>query len=121
VSNEQQNNNSTTQPAGTSKVPPSGGGGGITGKALDWTLLMRVMHYVKPYKKTFYLAVFLTIFLAASAIVQPLLIQKTIDDYILKDNYGGLIFMVELMLGQLIIQTVAQYYQTFINNWLGDT
>jgi ATP-binding cassette subfamily B multidrug efflux pump len=121
VSNEQQNNNSTTQPAGTSKVPPSGGGGGITGKALDWTLLMRVMHYVKPYKKTFYLAVFLTIFLAASAIVQPLLIQKTIDDYILKDNYGGLIFMVELMLGQLIIQTVAQYYQTFITNWLGES
>jgi len=109
-----ENNNQNT----TSKAPPKAT---VTGKALDWTLLMRVMHYVKPYKKTFYMAVFLTIFLAASAIVQPLLIQRTIDDYILKDSYSGLVFMVELMLGQLIIQTVAQYYQTFITNWLGES
>jgi ATP-binding cassette subfamily B multidrug efflux pump len=93
----------------------------VTGKALDWKLLGRIMHYVKPYNKTFIMAVFLTIFLAAIAIVQPILIQKTLDDYILKDNYGGLVFMVELMLAQLVIQTIAQYYQTYITNWLGES
>jgi ATP-binding cassette subfamily B multidrug efflux pump len=93
----------------------------VTGKALDWKLLGRIMHYVKPYNKTFIIAVFLTIFLAAIAIVQPILIQKTLDDYILKDNYGGLVFMVELMLAQLVIQTIAQYYQTYITNWLGES
>ena len=93
----------------------------VTGKALDWNLLMRVMHYVKPYRKTFIIAVSLTVFLAAIAIVQPILIQKTLDDYILKDNYGGLVFMVELMICQLIIQTIAQYYQTYITNWLGES
>lgn len=93
----------------------------VTGKALDWTLLGRVMHYVKPYNKTFVTAVFLTIFLAGIAIVQPILIQKTLDDYILKDNYDGLVLMVIIMMAQLVIQTAAQYYQTYITNWLGES
>jgi ATP-binding cassette subfamily B multidrug efflux pump len=93
----------------------------VTGKALDWNLMGRVMHYVKPYNKTFVTAVFLTIFLAAIAIVQPLLIQKTLDNYILNNDYDGLLFMVGLMLAQLVIQTAAQYYQTYITNWLGES
>ncbi|GAC1308501.1 MAG: ABC transporter ATP-binding protein [Mucilaginibacter sp.] len=93
----------------------------VTGKALDWKLLMRVMHYVKPYNVTFIISAFLTIFLAASALVQPILMQKTLDNYILKDNYGGLVFMVELMVGMLAIQTGAQYYQTYMTNSLGQS
>jgi len=93
----------------------------VTGKALDWKLLTRVMHYVKPYNVTFIISAFLTVFLAASALVQPILMQKTLDDYILKDNYGGLVFMVELMIGMLIIQTIAQYYQTYLTNSLGQS
>jgi ATP-binding cassette subfamily B multidrug efflux pump len=87
----------------------------VTGKALDWKLLRRVMHYVKPYNVTFVIAAFLTIFLAANALVQPILIQKTLDNYILKDNYSGLVFIVEM------IQTVAQYYQTYLTNSLGQS
>ncbi len=79
------------------------------------------MHYVKPYNKTFVVAVFLTIFLAAIAIVQPILVQRTLDDYILKDNYNGLLTMVIIMMAQLIIQTAAQYYQTYLTNWLGES
>src|ERR1700748_444729 len=93
----------------------------VTGKALDWKLLLRVMHYVKPYRRTVYIAMFLTIFLAAVAIIQPILVQKTVDDYILKDNYSGLLTMVELMIGTLVIQTIAQYYQTYITNSLGQS
>ena len=108
--------------AANQKTPPSGGGGAsVTGKALDWKLLLRVMHYVKPYKRTFYIALFLTIFLAVIAIVQPIIIKITVDDYISKDNYNGLLLMAELMIAQLIIQTIAQYYQTFITNWLGES
>ena len=93
----------------------------VTGKAFDWKLLKRVMRYVKPYQASFVIAAFLTVFLAASALVQPILIQKTLDNYILVNNYGGLLFMVELMIGQLIIQTVAQYYQTYMTNSLGQS
>jgi len=110
------NNNSSKAPP-----PAGGGGGGITGKALDWKLLRRVMQYVKPYNITFIISAFLTIFLAASALVQPILMQKTLDNYILKDKYNGLVFMAELMIGMLVIQTIAQYYQTYLTNSLGQS
>jgi ATP-binding cassette subfamily B multidrug efflux pump len=93
----------------------------VTGKAFDWKLLKRVMHYVKPYMRVFVIAAFLTIFLAAIALVQPILIQLTLDKYILTNDYSGLVLMIELMIGQLIIQTIAQYYQTFLTNSLGQS
>ena len=93
----------------------------VTGKAFDWQLLKRVMHYVKPYNSTFIIALFLTIFLAGSTLLQPILIQKTLDNYILVNNYDGLLFMVQLMIVQLLIQTVAQYYQTHLTNSLGQS
>src|ERR1700761_4708540 len=93
----------------------------VTGKALDWNLLGRVMHYVKPYRRTFIIAAFLTVFLAGSALVQPILMQVTLDKYILGNNYNGLVLMVGLMILQLIIQTIAQYYQTYSTNALGQS
>ncbi|HVW95484.1 MAG TPA: ABC transporter ATP-binding protein [Mucilaginibacter sp.] len=93
----------------------------VTGKALDWKLLGRVMHYVRPYRLVFIVAGFLTVFLAGNALLQPILIQKTLDNHILKDDYDGLVFMVELMVAQLFIQTVAQYYQTYLTNSLGQS
>jgi ATP-binding cassette subfamily B multidrug efflux pump len=93
----------------------------VTGKAVDWKLLGRVMHYVKPYNGKFIIATFLTIFLAAIALVQPILIQKTLDKDILGNDYNGLVFMVGLMIAQLVVQTVAQYYQTYLTNSLGQS
>jgi ATP-binding cassette, subfamily B, multidrug efflux pump len=93
----------------------------VTGKALDWKLLKRVMHYVKPYNSTFVISAFLTIFLAAGALLQPILIQHTLDNDILNDNYDGLVFMVVLMIIQLIVLTIAQYYQTYLTNALGQS
>jgi len=93
----------------------------VTGKALDWKLLGRVMHYVRPYRKTFVIAALLTVFLAGSAIIQPLLMQLTLDKYILADNYNGLVLMACLMMAQLTVQTVAQYYQTYMTNSLGQS
>jgi ATP-binding cassette subfamily B multidrug efflux pump len=93
----------------------------VTGKALDWKLLGRVMHYVRPYKGTFGIAAFLTVFLAGNAVVQPILVQLTLDKYILGGDYNGLVLMVGLMIVQLIVQTVTQYYQTYLTNSLGES
>ncbi|WP_261381100.1 ABC transporter ATP-binding protein [Mucilaginibacter pallidiroseus] len=79
------------------------------------------MHYVKPYRKVFVVAAILTVFLAGVAILQPILIQITLDKYILANNYNGLVMMVALMIGQLFVQTIAQYYQTYLTNYLGQS
>lgn len=93
----------------------------VTGKALDWKLLGRVMHYVRPYRGMFAVAAFLTVFLAGNAVVQPILTQLTLDKYILTGNYNGLAMMVGFMILQLIVQTVTQYYQTYLTNSLGES
>jgi ATP-binding cassette subfamily B multidrug efflux pump len=93
----------------------------VTGKALDWKLLTRIMQYVRPYKRTFYIAAFLTVFIAVISLAQPILMEKALDDYILAGNYNGLVIIVILMIVQLIIQTVAQYYQTYTTNALGQS
>jgi ATP-binding cassette subfamily B protein len=123
VSTNKQDTEKKAGDAANQKASPSGGGGGssVTGKALDWKLLKRVMRYVKPYNTTFVIAVFLTVFLAVGALLQPILIQRTLDVNILNDDYDGLVFMVGLMVAQLIIQTVAQYYQTYLTNTLGQS
>jgi len=122
VNKNKQDNEKKAGDSVSQKAPPSGGGGGsITGKALDWKLLKRVMRYVKPYNATFMVAAFLTVFLAVSALLQPILIQRTLDVNILNDDYDGLVFMVGLMVAQLVIQTVAQYYQTYLTNTLGQS
>jgi ATP-binding cassette subfamily B multidrug efflux pump len=93
----------------------------VTGKALDWKLLTRIMQYVRPYKRTFYIAAFLTVFIAVISLAQPILMEKALDNYILAGNYNGLLIIVILMIVQLIIQTVAQYYQTYTTNALGQS
>jgi len=93
----------------------------VTGKALDWKLLTRIMQYVKPYKRTFIIAALLTIFLAVITLVQPILMEIGLDKYILAGNYNGLVFIVILMILQLAVQTVAQYYQTYSTNALGQS
>ncbi len=93
----------------------------VTGKAFDWSLLKRVMHYVKPYNKSFVISAFLTVFLAVVALVQPVLVERTLDDYILANNYNGLVLMVSLMVAVLLVQTATQYFQTYMTNALGQS
>jgi ATP-binding cassette subfamily B protein len=93
----------------------------IIGKTYDWGLLGRLMHYTKPYKSNFAWSVILTLSIAAIAPVRPFLIQTTIDQYILFNNTNGLVMMVLLMLALLFLQTIIQYFQTFLTNALGQS
>lgn len=93
----------------------------ITGDAFNVGLLKRVFEYVRPYKKTFIWSVVLTILLAIIAPVRPYLIGYTLDQFILKDNYSGLVKMTVLMLLLLFLQTVFQYSHTLLTNTLGQS
>jgi len=57
-------------------------------KKFDVAVLRRVFGYASPYKKKFYLSVVLAILLALVTPVRPLLVQLTVNDYLIhKDNF----------------------------------
>ncbi len=81
--------------------------------------LRRLTLFLKPYRRTFYILIFLTFLLGALTPLQPYLIQITIDDYILKGNYKGLVRMTSVLILLLTSMSVAQYYQIYLSDWLG--
>lgn len=93
----------------------------VTGKAVDINLLRRVFLYVKPYRIALIWSVVLTIGLAFIAPARPLLIEHTVDKYILINDEGGLLNMTVLMIILLVLQTVIQYFHTSLTNTLGQS
>lgn len=90
-------------------------------KAYEGKLLKRMMNYMRPYRAVFWMSVILTILLAAVAPALPMLIEYTLDNYILKANAAGLTTMLIAMLGLLILQTLIRYYHTLTTNTLGQS
>ena len=93
----------------------------VTGDAFNFSLLKRVMAYVRPYRAIFLWSVLLTILLAAIAPVRPMLVGFTLDQHILKGNYQGLLNITILMLVLLALQTGFQYAHTLLTNKLGQS
>lgn len=93
----------------------------ITGNTYDSRLLSRLAKYMRPYTRVFWISVFLTILLAAVAPALPMLIEYTLDKYILADEYSGLDTMLILMLVLLFAQTIIRYFHTLMTNTLGQS
>lgn len=93
----------------------------ITGDAFNVSLLKRIFQYVKPYRTIFIWSVILTILLAVVAPVRPFLIKYTLDHYVLKGHYDGLLMMTVVMLVLLVVQSVIQYSHTLLTNTLGQS
>lgn len=79
------------------------------------------MQYTRPYRVYFVLAVVLTILMAGVAPALPLLIEYTLDHYILAGDTAGLQWMLMLMLALLLCQTVVRYFHTMTTNTLGQS
>ncbi|WP_156307860.1 ABC transporter ATP-binding protein [Sphingobacterium endophyticum] len=93
----------------------------ISGNAYDSKLLGRLAKYIQPYKTVFWVSVFLTILLAAVAPALPLLVEYTLDHYILSGKGEGLTNMLILMFALLIAQTIIRYFHTLMTNTLGQS
>lgn len=93
----------------------------VSGKAWDTALFMRIMRYVKPYKKIFIVTGFLVVVLAILGPLRPWLIQYTIDEEVKDLNVDGVLKLTLIMIGVLILEAIVQFYQTYWANWLGQT
>lgn len=89
--------------------------------SVDTDLLRRVMQYLKPYRLIFVVAVVLTLLMAVISPAMPLLVEHTLDKYILANDIDGLYGMLLLMLGLLVLQTVVRYFHSLMTNTLGQS
>ncbi|AHM60739.1 ABC transporter [Flammeovirgaceae bacterium 311] len=90
-----------------------------SGNIMDWKVLRRLFGFARPYISRFWLLVFLTIGMAVLAPLRPWLIQKAIDNNIAVGDFAGLQYMMLLLLGLLLLQSVVQYFHTYMSDWLG--
>lgn len=96
-------------------------------KTINITTLRRIFAFASPYKRTFYLSIFLSVLLAAMAPLRPYLIQFTINTGIAGNNSSTLFngpggFIIEITLLQillLLIETGARFCFTFLTASLG--
>lgn len=95
-------------------------------KFFDITQLRRVFQYAAPYRKRFYLSVVLAILLAVITPIRPMLIQKTVNDYIanaavLKSAATMVVTITLLQIGLLLVETAFRFLFSFITAWLGQS
>jgi ATP-binding cassette, subfamily B, multidrug efflux pump len=82
-------------------------------------ILRRVMTLAKPYFHLWFSALLLIFVLTPLAILRPYLIQYTIDNTILKPDYGALNTWIAIIVGVLFLEMVLTYSFTQITNRLG--
>jgi ATP-binding cassette subfamily B multidrug efflux pump len=94
---------------------------GVSGKAFDLKLLAKILRYVKPYSFIFYGAFVLTLVLSALSTARPILIQYSIDNFILKPNSDMLLNFTIILLVLLVIEALIQFLFIFGANFLGQS
>jgi ATP-binding cassette subfamily B protein len=103
----------------------------------NFSLLRRVLHFVKPYRSVFYGSIGLAIVMAFFAPVRPYLIQLTVDEVTGKHPHipqwihffigntalatvtGFIIAVTIFQIAFLIIETIVRFLFTFLTAWLG--
>lgn len=100
-----------------------------TKKVFNFLLLRRVFRFAAPYRKKFYLSVFLSILLAVLSPVRPWLIQLTINKGLHPGaKFGFLEGAIQVIVGitiiqfvLLLIETVCRFIFTFYTASLGQS
>lgn len=91
----------------------------VAGKSFDYNVLLRILSYVKPYRKVFFTTLSLTLFLAFLSPFRPWMVQYTIDNFVIIPNSINLLKMVLLMTGLLFVESIVQYINVMLTNRLG--
>jgi ATP-binding cassette subfamily B protein len=77
------------------------------------------MGYAAPYKTRFWISVVLAILLAAVTPLRPLLIQRTVNEYIVGEVPRMVILVTMIQLGIILVETALRFGFTFLTAWLG--
>ena len=82
-------------------------------------LFRNLFFFIKPYQIVFYVLILLTLVIEIIEPTRPYMIQLAIDKYIGLKNTIGFLNLLIWMLVLLVIQTIAQYFLTYLSALLG--
>jgi ATP-binding cassette, subfamily B, multidrug efflux pump len=91
----------------------------VKGKAFDAKTAKRIFTYVRPYKTKFFFCVGIVIVLAGLSISRPLIIQKTINDYVVGNDPYMLKMMTILLIGIVFTEAILQLVNMTTAGFLG--
>ena len=92
-----------------------------TGKAFDYTLLKRLLQFIKPYRITFYGVILAAILLSVFAILSPVLLREIVNTALENKDQSLLLNLIVLMMVVLIFEVVSQLSFVYYANWLGES
>jgi len=91
----------------------------IKAKYFDLKQFVKLMQFVKPYNKSFYLVIFYAVILSVITTVTPYLLKIVVDDYIIPKDYSGMTLIILLMIIALTVEVLFMFCFTYYSNWLG--
>jgi len=90
-----------------------------SGKAFDFNLFRRLLGYTNAYRTTFYYVAFAAIVMSILGVIQPELLQITIDESIVPKDSENLVFYISLMVALIFVETLLNLTFIYLANWLG--
>ena len=84
-------------------------------------MLWRVIDQVKPYRGRFILTGVFVLVLAGLAPVRPYLIGLAMDVEMASGDLPGLLNIFALVVGLLVIESIFQFYQTYLANYVAQS
>ena len=91
----------------------------VKAKYFDLKQFVKLMQFVRPYNKSFYLVMLFAIVLSVITTVTPYLLKVVVDDYIIPKDYTGMTFIILLMVIALTVEVILMFSFTYYSNWLG--
>ena len=91
----------------------------VSGKAIDFILLKRVLFFAKPYKKVLILSLITSVILSFLSPLRPFLINYAVDNYILVPSPKDLFNISLILLLILIFESIIQFLYIYLATWLG--
>jgi len=78
---------------------------------LNILLAKKIINWIKPYYKSFAICLLLLLFVSILNIINPIIIQKAIDNYIIPKNFNGLALILSLLVVSMVVEFIASYIQ----------
>jgi ATP-binding cassette subfamily B multidrug efflux pump len=105
--------------------PPGGGRGwvssyhDVTGKAYDHRVMTRMLRYLAPHRLGILGAFGAMVLAAAANLAAPFLLKLAIDQYISKNDLGGLTRIAVLTVSVFFLSYLATWQQTWLTSLIG--